>query len=642
MQAGTRSIGVAAALGGAFLLYRAFMQRKLRERHKDAVETSPEELIRSARQVYGVFLPHWLAMTIPAITTGLLNGARETDFLLTPEVQAAMAEQYARGLGDHLNEVSADAIARGYSMLVNRKIPAKIALANMIDAFGAPSRAVRTAVVLISGKEDARLSDILLPSMKKMRVRRVIEAAVNERAEMIGETESWTMKEQGKQVAWLYAVRQGLLPATATRQWITADDERVCPVCGPMHGTEIPVGEKFVVSDYEVWSPPVHPNCRCFVEVRHHLLAKSENDWETQPRQKSGRFGSRPHQYAEPEIDLQRAVQNAELAEVQVRQTLQSRPRGLLKQRPQGRLKQRPLNSGGINRKGIDRGGIKRGGIKRGQINRDKLNRELRLAQAKMEGRISARLSDITPDDPMPQPDPKVYHEGLVATDEPMYAIVDGRMEHRNGVFHLDQTDVTADKDFLWTRVQEMNQEADRDYLEMIYESNEETFELSDGRRGILDEYSFAQAVTWARTFQSKEWVGEDFVDVPVMGYIDIEGNVIDERSPEWDADSVDHAEMEGFIQMEEIDVVSVPASEIVEKYDLHQHVADSTPHLIRLNVVPENDVDYDANGLPFANPTGRYASAGMSNVYLHNGESYLAYDLEPDWMTDNDGMRLL
>jgi hypothetical protein len=325
-----------------------------------------------------------------------------------------------------------------------------------------------------------------------------------------------------------------------------------------------------------------------------------------------------------------------------VRQTLQSRPRGLLKQRPQGRLKQRPLNSGGINRKGIDRGGIKRGGIKRGQINRDKLNRELRLAQAKMEGRISARLSDITPDDPMPQPDPKAYHEGLVATDEPMYAIVDGRMEHRNGVFHLNQTDVTADKDFLWTRVQEMNQEADRDYLEMIYESNEETFELSDGRRGILDEYSFAQAVTWARTFQSKEWVGEDFVDVPVMGYIDIEGNVIDERSPEWDADSVDHAEMEGFIQMEEIDVVSVPASEIVEKYDLHQHVADSTPHLIRLNVVPENDVDYDANGLPFANPTGRYASAGMSNVYLHNGESYLAYDLEPDWMTDNDGMRLL
>ena len=37
--------------------------------------------------------------------------------------------------------------------------------------------------------------------------------------------------------------------------WRTAADERVCPVCGPLAGSEWP-------SDTGP-QPPAHPNCRC-------------------------------------------------------------------------------------------------------------------------------------------------------------------------------------------------------------------------------------------------------------------------------------------------------------------------------------------------------------------------------------------
>lgn len=41
--------------------------------------------------------------------------------------------------------------------------------------------------------------------------------------------------------------------------WITANDDRVCDICGPKHGKEITDG------DY----PPAHVNCRCEVEYEN-------------------------------------------------------------------------------------------------------------------------------------------------------------------------------------------------------------------------------------------------------------------------------------------------------------------------------------------------------------------------------------
>ena len=42
--------------------------------------------------------------------------------------------------------------------------------------------------------------------------------------------------------------------------WQTANDERVCPVCGPLQGKKAPLG-----GDFGGLLPPAHPSCRCWI-----------------------------------------------------------------------------------------------------------------------------------------------------------------------------------------------------------------------------------------------------------------------------------------------------------------------------------------------------------------------------------------
>lgn len=48
-------------------------------------------------------------------------------------------------------------------------------------------------------------------------------------------------------------------------EWITAKDEKVCPVCSPLNKVRIPLGAVWPYGD-----PPIHPLCRCDLEF-HHL-----------------------------------------------------------------------------------------------------------------------------------------------------------------------------------------------------------------------------------------------------------------------------------------------------------------------------------------------------------------------------------
>lgn len=47
-------------------------------------------------------------------------------------------------------------------------------------------------------------------------------------------------------------------------EWYTMEDERVCPICRPMHGAARPKDVPFyVVGGTIMPPPPAHPNCRC-------------------------------------------------------------------------------------------------------------------------------------------------------------------------------------------------------------------------------------------------------------------------------------------------------------------------------------------------------------------------------------------
>lgn len=71
------------------------------------------------------------------------------------------------------------------------------------------------------------------------------------------------------------AQKRYLLAGITFWQWNTAQDERVCPICGPLHGIAIKIGDKFnpfltpvgkkYMGNKPLIRPPVHPFCRCGV-----------------------------------------------------------------------------------------------------------------------------------------------------------------------------------------------------------------------------------------------------------------------------------------------------------------------------------------------------------------------------------------
>ena len=90
--------------------------------------------------------------------------------------------------------------------------------------------------------------------------REMIEAGndpfTDSRAERIAATETTNAAVDGAELG---AVLTDGLSAKDT--WFTRNDDRVCPICGPLHakkrtvwGAEFPNG------------PPAHPNCRCHVD----------------------------------------------------------------------------------------------------------------------------------------------------------------------------------------------------------------------------------------------------------------------------------------------------------------------------------------------------------------------------------------
>lgn len=96
-------------------------------------------------------------------------------------------------------------------------------------------------------------------------VQRYAEKYQAHRAMVIARTESLRATNAGKRAAWAqYSDRTG---SDVLRWWLTAADERVCPVCSAiplMNPDGVPLGEMYDTPDGPMMMPPEpHANCRC-------------------------------------------------------------------------------------------------------------------------------------------------------------------------------------------------------------------------------------------------------------------------------------------------------------------------------------------------------------------------------------------
>jgi SPP1 gp7 family putative phage head morphogenesis protein len=80
------------------------------------------------------------------------------------------------------------------------------------------------------------------------------------RAQLIARTETIRAQELTRHLTWDRLQREGALPLDLVVEWATAEDAKVCPICAPLDGDQVPLGGKFEGGHPH---PPAHPACRC-------------------------------------------------------------------------------------------------------------------------------------------------------------------------------------------------------------------------------------------------------------------------------------------------------------------------------------------------------------------------------------------
>jgi Phage Mu protein F like protein len=80
------------------------------------------------------------------------------------------------------------------------------------------------------------------------------------RASLIARTETIRAQELTRHLTWDRLQREGALPLDLVVEWSTAEDAKVCELCDPLDGQQVPLGGKF---EGGFSHPPRHPACRC-------------------------------------------------------------------------------------------------------------------------------------------------------------------------------------------------------------------------------------------------------------------------------------------------------------------------------------------------------------------------------------------
>lgn len=93
---------------------------------------------------------------------------------------------------------------------------------------------------------------------------RYAQRLLNRRGATIARTETAMAQTHGALLAWREAEQKNIISKRSLKKWVTAWDERTCPVCAPLHNVTVKLGEEFP-GGFD--GPPAHPNCRCALSI---------------------------------------------------------------------------------------------------------------------------------------------------------------------------------------------------------------------------------------------------------------------------------------------------------------------------------------------------------------------------------------
>jgi hypothetical protein len=281
----------------ALMAYRLAVITRARQELLKKTVIDEAVIRRTLDLAWQAFFPMLHRATGPMIAEAYIRAFRDAKSGNVPiQMIYGLAEEHARRVGGYFHETSTDALIQGFNTHVNRRVPQKAALERVLDAYGLTPRQM-------SGMTSAKFFDdkveSSLPRALKNRVQSYIGKSIRERLKVFTRQEAHNLNEQAQQVAWLWLVEQGHLPQSAQKMWLTAKDERVCGVCGPLHQMKVSVKDQFILDDGQrLYVPGAHVNCRCEVRLVVNPFESVGKRFDPhQPRNKDGRWVSGTSKY---------------------------------------------------------------------------------------------------------------------------------------------------------------------------------------------------------------------------------------------------------------------------------------------------------------------------------------------------------
>jgi len=255
----------AAGIAAAFLAFRWMMTVGLNEENV----RKREDIDKSLQKLQDIVLPEFTVLAEPHIhlAASLVNNKIEDNY----------AKVYSDELGKYISDTSSQAVLDGYMAAVNAGIERMRAWEIAASGYGLDQTQMRQYVTASISEHNAikpgydtrnktKPSEILLQKL------------IDSRAEKIGSNESFAAAQMSTIVSFQSSQYRGELQ-NGIRRWETAQDERVCPTCGPLDGVEADMFEPFSVNGKQIWAPGIHPNCRCSVSIMYPAQVISKAGW---------------------------------------------------------------------------------------------------------------------------------------------------------------------------------------------------------------------------------------------------------------------------------------------------------------------------------------------------------------------------
>ena len=135
-------------------------------------------------------------------------------------------------------------------------IPPREAAQRIRDMVGMTTRQALAAANFRAALVENGLTAARVDSM----VARFIAKKIRERSINIARTEIMTALNRGVAQSWVQARKAKLLTRRQVAEIIVTPDDRLCPICEPLDGVQVPID---AFSEH----PPFHNMCRCTIGV---------------------------------------------------------------------------------------------------------------------------------------------------------------------------------------------------------------------------------------------------------------------------------------------------------------------------------------------------------------------------------------